>query len=278
MDPNQALYAFLKEKTWELTEEWYASIDKEAAEGIYASNKRQDIEKLKAQNHAFHERFCQIYIEDDAKFYAKFEEWVVQIASDEGHLETPSYLITQEFFNTQAQYLKMIQAFACSRKEQLPVLLMDEWKSMTINAFNRVISWFLKEQHAFEKKRLKEKQQTINKLSSPVIVLNKYVALLPLIGNIDAERGGFMLENTLEACSAQGIRRLLIDLSGVVKVDTMVAHQIFQLIEALGLIGVDATLSGIRPEIAQTAVSFGDRFRHMNIVPNLGKAMDLYLK
>lgn len=40
----------------------------------------------------------------------------------------------------------------------------------------------------------------------------------------------------------------------------MVAHQIFQLIDALNLLGVKSTLSGIRPKIAQTAIQLGLSF------------------
>lgn len=43
-------------------------------------------------------------------------------------------------------------------------------------------------------------------------------------------------------------------------IDKMAAHQIFQLIDALGLIGVKTILSGLRPEIAQTAVQLGLSF------------------
>lgn len=44
----------------------------------------------------------------------------------------------------------------------------------------------------------------------------------------------------------------------------MVAHQLFSLIEALRLIGVSSTLSGIRPEIAQTAVQLGLSFEDIS--------------
>lgn len=48
-------------------------------------------------------------------------------------------------------------------------------------------------------------------------------------------------------------------------IDTMVAHQLFSLIEALRLIGVSSTLSGIRPEIAQTAVQLGLSFEDISL-------------
>ncbi|WP_139365701.1 STAS domain-containing protein [Shouchella patagoniensis] len=40
-------------------------------------------------------------------------------------------------------------------------------------------------------------------------------------------------------------------------VDTMVAGQIFKVMDSLKLIGVEAVLSGVRPEVAQTMVNLG---------------------
>jgi len=57
-------------------------------------------------------------------------------------------------------------------------------------------------------------------------------------------------------------------------VDTMVAHQIFQLIDTLGLLGVKSTLSGIRPEVVQTAIQLGLSFKKIRIKSNLAQALD----
>lgn len=56
----------------------------------------------------------------------------------------------------------------------------------------------------------------------------------------------------------------------------MVAHQIFKLIEALNLIGVTSTLSGIRPEMAQTAVQLGINFSDITIKSNLAQALNYH--
>lgn len=277
MEANKALYEYLKEQTRHLTEEWYTSLDGKETAGVYTTEDPEAVQTLKDQNHAFHERFITVYLGCNEQFRRNFENWVIQIANDEGHLETPSHYITQEFFSVQDQYLDLIQQFADSRTEPVPQQRIDYWKRETIRAFGEVISWFLKEQDIRAKAIQREQQHVINRLSSPIITLNKNVALLPLIGNIDEERAAFMLENTLEECSKREIRHLLIDMSGVARVDGIVAHQIFQLIEALCLIGVQSTLSGIRPEIAQTAVQFRERFDRTHIVPALATAIDQYL-
>ncbi|MBN6188703.1 STAS domain-containing protein [Aneurinibacillus sp. BA2021] len=50
---------------------------------------------------------------------------------------------------------------------------------------------------------------------------------------------------------------LVIDLSGVHIIDTMVAQQMFKISSALRLIGVTASLSGIRPEVAEAVIRLG---------------------
>ena len=68
------------------------------------------------------------------------------------------------------------------------------------------------------------------------------------------------MEKALEAGSEYNLNYVIIDLSGVPIIDTMVAHQIFKVIEALQLLGIETRLSGIRIEIAQTMVNLGIRF------------------
>jgi rsbT co-antagonist protein RsbR len=94
------------------------------------------------------------------------------------------------------------------------------------------------------------------------------------VGDIDSRRAKLMLENTLNQCANHGVNFLVIDLSGVPMIDTMVAQQIFQLIKGLRLMGVAATLSGVRAEIAQTAVQLGLEFNGVSTYSTLRQALD----
>ncbi len=95
------------------------------------------------------------------------------------------------------------------------------------------------------------------------------IGLLPIIGDIDTHRARGLLESTLNQSVELGINILILDLSGVVMVDTMVAHEIFQLIDALRLIGTDTILTGIRPEVAQTSIQLGLTFDGIQIENSL---------
>lgn len=273
MHRNNELYQFLLEKTWDLTEDWYANLNKSESGGIYTSDDPAVIESVKQQNYEFHKQFCEVFHIDEESFFNDFEKWIVKVAQDEEHLRTPLQMILHEFFRTQDQYLDLIEEFMEVNKEKYDCSQITKWRRMIVRTFSEVVTWFTEEYNNHSQKRLQAQQDLIHELSSPVISLTQDIALLPLVGDIDTARAKSMLENTLQQCNKMGVNQLFMDLSGVVMIDTMVAHQLFQLIEALRLIGVKTTISGLRPEIAQTAVQLGLSFENVTIKSKLSSAI-----
>ena len=270
----EELHKFLVEKAWQLTEDWYESLDKSDDAGVYGSTDPQAVQLLKKQNYEFHLHFCNLFIQEEADFLYELEEWIIQVAKDEQHLSTPEHFIVREFFRTRDQYLNFMKEFVSLNEENYSQEFVDLWNRKIISTMDKVVTWYMKEHHTFSLKRLQSQQEMINELSSPVISLGKNTALLPLVGDIDTVRSKFILERTLEQCYQKSVNHLLLDLSGVIMIDTMVAQQIFQLIEALEMIGVKTTLSGIRPEIAQTAVQLGLNFDKISIISTLSNAIN----
>ncbi|WP_080844296.1 STAS domain-containing protein [Cytobacillus gottheilii] len=273
MHRNQELHTFLVEKAKNLTEEWYESLDKSDSKGVYSSSNPKEIQKLKQQNYDFHLHLCKVFVQEENQFLQEFQNWIIHIAKDEQHLNTPVQYILREFFHVQEQYLSYIDEFASIHKGKYPHEKVQLWQRMIIRAFKEVILRFVQENQIYSEKKLLAQQEIIMELSSPVITINKGAALLPLVGDIDTTRAKFILEHSLNECSNKGINHLYIDLSGVVMIDTMVAHQIFQLINALKMIGVQTTLSGLRPEVAQTTVQLGLSFDEVEIKSDLAAAL-----
>ncbi|WP_050182817.1 STAS domain-containing protein [Domibacillus robiginosus] len=273
MNPAQAIHEFLLEKAKQITEEWYASLDKNDPNGVYSTTDPYAIELLKKQNYEFHLQFCELFVEEESVFLKEFEKWIINVAKDEHHLNTPMHFIVREFFRTRDQYLQFLEEFFSINQSAYPQNEADLWKQRVISAIDHVVMWFMQEHHKFSVKRLQSQQEMINELSSPVITLNRGIGLLPLVGDIDTARAKLILEKTLEQCAEKRVDHLLIDLSGVIMIDTMVAQQLFHLVEALGLIGVKTTLSGIRPELAQTAVQLGLNFDKISITSTLSHAV-----
>jgi len=270
---NQSLYTYLKGKTRNLTEEWYNNIDKTKTAGVYASNDPKVIEGLKDQNHEFHLHFIEVFNKGEDEFFEEFEPWIIKIASDIEHINTPIQYVIREFKNVRNQYFDYVNKFAelnteITRQER------DAWFEIILKEFDEVILRFIEGTYKYSQNVLRAQQEMINELSAPVISLSNHQGLLPLIGDIDTTRAKMILEHTLKQCADRDIHHLFVDLSGVAMIDTMVAHQLFQLLKALKLIGVKTTLSGIRPEIAQTAVQLGLSFGGTMIKNSLAQALD----
>ncbi|MYL65037.1 STAS domain-containing protein [Bacillus hwajinpoensis] len=272
MQRNKELHQFLLTKAEQLTEDWYASLDKSGT-GVYASTDPEVIRELKSQNFEFHQHLCKIFIMEKSAFFDEFDDWVQEIGRDPEHLNTPTHLIMKEFQRVREQYMNFIEEYSKTTEDLVSQKSLDIWKYAIIEAVDVVMTRVVEEKSKHLNARIEEQQQTINELSSPLIDLPDGKALLPLVGDIDSDRATAIFENTLEGCTTKRVDHLFIDLSGVYLVDTRVAQQIFQLITGLKLIGVTATLSGIRPEIAQTAVQLGIDFGEIRITSNLAQAI-----
>ncbi|MFS0907632.1 STAS domain-containing protein [Priestia aryabhattai] len=120
---------------------------------------------------------------------------------------------------------------------------------------------------------LKKAKSAFLELSVPVVPVTKGIAILPLIGEVDTERATLLLEETLKKANVLKLSHLLFDLSGVMIVDTMVAQQIFYIVDALRLLGVKTMLIGIRPEVAQTMIHLGINFSEITVKANLEQAL-----
>lgn len=274
MNKNEQLRTFLLNNAKRLTEEWYDSLDKNSAIGVYASTDSKVIQTLKEQNYEFHLYVCNVFVEDEKDFFKAFEVWINKIAKDSEHARTPVSSVIKEFMRVRKQYCDCIDEFVRNSKDEIEPKLINEWEEHVIRIFDITILKFVTAAENVATIQLRAHQELIHELSSPVITIKKDVALLPLVGDIDTTRAKIIIESTLQQCADKHIAHLYIDLSGVVLVDTMVAHQIFQLIDTLSLLGIKSTLSGIRPEVAQTAIQLGLSFTNIRIKSNLAQALE----
>jgi len=130
--------------------------------------------------------------------------------------------------------------------------------------------------HVYEEhnqKLMKLAYTALEELSVPVVPVAKETAIIPLVGEIDTDRSQLILEVALEEAAKLRVEYLILDISGVPIVDTMVADNLFKVVQALDLIGVKTIISGIRPEIAQTVISLGIDFHKITTCANLQTAL-----
>ncbi|CAN7368334.1 STAS domain-containing protein [Rossellomorea sp. LjRoot5] len=114
----------------------------------------------------------------------------------------------------------------------------------------------------------------MDELSAPVVPIAEKIAILPLIGEIDTDRANAIMETALKKSSDLQLDYLFIDISGVAIMDTMVSHNIYQIIYALKMMGVQSVLTGIRPEVAHTLGNLGITFEDLKTSASLKKALE----
>ena len=127
-------------------------------------------------------------------------------------------------------------------------------------------------------KLLKQQQETIRSLSTPVIELWDNILALPLIGTIDSLRAKQLTENLLTQIVKSQAAIVIIDITGVAIVDTQVANRLLKAVEMSKLLGTECFLVGVRPEVAQVLVQLGvdlSRIRsYINLRAGLKAAFD----
>ena len=102
-----------------------------------------------------------------------------------------------------------------------------------------------------------ELRQVIEELSTPIMPIHDRVLVVPLVGSIDDDRAAQITESLLHAVVERKARIILMDVTGVPAIDANVAARLTHTARAVQLIGAQAVLVGVRPELATVLVDAG---------------------
>jgi rsbT co-antagonist protein RsbR len=116
---------------------------------------------------------------------------------------------------------------------------------------------------------IREQQEAIRELSTPVLQVRERLLILPIIGLIDPQRARQLTEQLLRAIRTNRAKVVVIDITGVASIDSNVANHLVQTVEASRLLGATVIVTGLSPEIAQTLVNIGVDLGKMNTVGDL---------
>jgi rsbT co-antagonist protein RsbR len=116
---------------------------------------------------------------------------------------------------------------------------------------------------------IREQQEAIRELSTPVLQVRDRLLILPIIGVIDPQRARQLTEQLLRGIRANRAKVVVIDITGVAAMDTNVANHLVQTVEASRLLGATVIVTGLSPEIAQTLVNIGVELSKMTTVGDL---------
>jgi rsbT co-antagonist protein RsbR len=116
---------------------------------------------------------------------------------------------------------------------------------------------------------IREQQEAIRELSTPVLQVRERLLILPIIGLIDPQRARQLTEQLLRGIRANRAKVVVIDITGVAALDASVANHLVQTVDAARLLGATVIVTGLSPEIAQTLVNIGVDLGRMSTVGDL---------
>ena len=163
------------------------------------------------------------------------------------------------------------------------VQTIKEYADQIATSFIAAMLYHQRQQTVQELRAALEHQQRLQRqliaVSAPVLPVLPQVLLLPIIGDIDNEQAEHITTTLLHAITTHKATVVLLDVTGILMLDTHVAAHLIQASEAAWLLGCRTVLVGIRPEIAQVIVSLGIDLKQFVTKPSLeqGLAYALHL-
>ncbi len=116
---------------------------------------------------------------------------------------------------------------------------------------------------------IREQQDALLELSTPVLQVRERLLILPIIGVLDSARAQQLTEQVLHGIRAHRAKLVVVDITGVPNVDESVANHLVRTVDASRLMGASVIITGLSPEIAQTLVTIGVDLSKMNAVGDL---------
>ncbi len=100
-------------------------------------------------------------------------------------------------------------------------------------------------------------QAAIRELSTPTLQIRERLLILPIIGLLDSDRAKRLTDGLLHAIRANRAKVVVVDITGVVAIDSRVANHLVQTAAAARLMGASVIITGLSAEVAQTLVTLG---------------------
>jgi rsbT co-antagonist protein RsbR len=120
---------------------------------------------------------------------------------------------------------------------------------------------------------LDKANKEIKELSVPIVPLTKGIAILPIIGHINEYRAEIIIQSTLNSSMDLNLEYMIIDLSGISRINNTVSSYLLNIVKLLKLIGVTPILTGFRPDLAIKTMEVDVDFHDIVITSNLESAL-----
>ncbi len=243
---------------------WYVWLEKQPEFPIFFSN-QETVERVKRLQTVYWENFFSDEIDQD------YVDYRVHI----GQIHAQRDLSNLIYFAAMARFNELFSEAILSCG--LPASDLDR----VFNAFNKLImldAFVTSDQVAqFARRRVIESGKAMLEMSTPVTSIWDGILLLPLVGVVDSQRTQDIMDKSLSRIAETRARMFVMDISGVVTVDTAVANNFIRITQATRLMGCDCIISGISPNVARTLVELGANVGEVRTTATLRDALQLAL-
>jgi rsbT co-antagonist protein RsbR len=243
---------------------WWVWLEKQPEFSIFFSS-QETVERVKRLQTVYWENFFSDSIDQD---YVDYRVHIGQIHAQ----RDMSNLI---YFAAMARFNELFSEAILSCG--LPASDLDR----VFNAFNKLImldAFVTSDQVAqFARRRVIESGKAMLEMSTPVTSIWDGILLLPLVGVVDSQRTHDIMDKSLSRIAETRARMFVMDISGVVTVDTAVANNFIRITQATRLMGCDCIISGISPNVARTLVELGANVGEVRTTATLRDALQLAL-
>lgn len=120
----------------------------------------------------------------------------------------------------------------------------------------------------------KNTERELIEVITPIVPISKGVAVLPLIGSIDAERARQFQDIIPQKIQGQNIEYLIIDFSGIYDIDQFVIDFIYKLNAVMNILGVKPIFTGIMPKIAKKVIETFPNMKAFETRRNVQQALE----
>ena len=143
--------------------------------------------------------------------------------------------------------------------------VLDAYEPAANRIANTVAGSFVEERERI----IRQQQDSLRELSTPVLQVRDRLLILPIIGVIDPHRARQLTEQLLRGIRSNRAKVVVVDITGVPSVDATVANHLVQTVDASRLMGANVIVTGLSSEIAQTLVTIGVDLSKINAVGDL---------
>ena len=142
-----------------------------------------------------------------------------------------------------------------------------------VSAFDAAIRATTDSYNKTKEKEHEEMEKHLNSVSSPVVLIDEFQAVLPLVGEFSPERFDVVKDHTLHKVKEHGLRLVFIDFSGIATFDEVFINDLFNLTKTIKLLGTRTVLTGIRTEMAIAAIQSEMNFEDLETFNDLKQAL-----